>query len=88
MGGWSMEPKTEKFIKITLDNLNFQKVHRYCIKYGIDENEFVNTVMKCFFKENQKKHDTMIKGYKEMSEINLDICNEFEDSEKDSNSHV
>lgn len=30
----------------------------------------------------------MIKGYKEMSEINLDICNEFEDSEKDSNSHV
>ena len=55
MGGWSMEPKTEKFIKITLDNLNFQKVHRYCIKYGIDENEFVNTVMKRFFKENQKK---------------------------------
>lgn len=36
-----------------------------------------------FFKENKKNHDTMRKGYAEMSEINLDICNEFEGCEKD-----
>lgn len=82
-----MENKKIESLEIKLDGLIYQEIQEYCVKYSADETEFVNAVMIRFFKENKKNHDTMRKGYAEMSEINLDICNEFEGCEKDVSSN-
>ncbi|MBM6616045.1 hypothetical protein JTF06_14225 [Desemzia sp. RIT804] len=78
-----MNNKKFKVVEIHLEADVYEQVQEYCALEELEEKELVSCFMSKFVKEKLNIIDTLRKGYAEMAGINLDICNEFEECEKE-----
>ncbi len=73
--------------KISLNRHVSKDSQSYDVHTSINKINSINAVVNKISEKNLTIYDTLRKGYAEMSRINLDICNEFEDCEKEVSAH-
>lgn len=78
-----MSNKEFKVVEIHLEADLYEQVQEYCALEELEEKELVSCFMTKFVQEKLNIIDTLRKGYAEMAGINLDICDEFEECEKE-----
>lgn len=74
---------TQKKVELELPENLLEMVDSIARKKKITRNELMEHAMRYYIEEREKRalEEEMIKGYQEMSEINLSICEEFFSSE-------
>lgn len=78
-----MDNKNFKVVEVQLEAEIYEEVQAYCALENLEEEELIKNEFKRVLKEKLHIIDTLRKGYAEMAGINLDICNEFEASERE-----
>ncbi|MEG0497949.1 MAG: hypothetical protein RR439_00155 [Carnobacterium sp.] len=76
-----------RVFKISLNRHVSKDSQSYGVQTSINKINSINAVVNQITEKNLTIYDTLRKGYAEMSRINLDICNEFEDCEKEVSAH-
>lgn len=80
-------PIQRKTMEVKIDKDLLNRFLTHCQEYNLDQDDLIHHLMYLYLKKGSQKVTSLKDGYIKMRDINLSLCQEFEQAEAEAEAH-